>query len=122
MQFFMNPQPYIVKEDMTVSDFATGNDEREVLKGTPVTVGGKFTFADNLYYRPQSSVDKGTWYDFPVTSLVKQDASNTPFNTHDDINQLGHEIESISKAKHAALKAGGTADGFLVRFKRQRSN
>jgi hypothetical protein len=118
---FMGPMKYIVKDDMKVYDFATGNDEKDVSRGDPITVGGKFQYAGALYYRAQSSIDKGTWYGFPVTSLVKQDANNTPFNTHDDINQLGSEIESISKAKHIAIKAGGTADGILTKLKLKRS-
>jgi hypothetical protein len=119
---FMGPMKYIVKDDMKVYDFATGNDEKDVSRGDPITVGGKFQYAGALYYRAQSSIDKGTWYGFPVTALVKQDANNTPFNTHDDINQLGSEIESINKAKHIAIKAGGTADGLLARFKLKRSS
>src|SRR5207253_2617772 len=53
MQFFMNPQVYVVKEDITTFDFATGNDKKEYKKNQRGLIGGKFTFAGNLYYRPQ---------------------------------------------------------------------
>ena len=119
---FMNPMKYVAKSNMNVYDFATGNDEIGVLGGSTITIGGKFQYAGALYYRAQSSIDKGTWYGFPVTALAKQDAKTTPFDTNDDINQLDHEIETISKAKQTAIKTAATADGFFARFKLKRSS
>ena len=120
MKYFLNPQPYVVKQNMTVVDLTTANDQEpveiEVKAGKPVTVGGWFIFGGAKYWRSQSSIDKGTWYGFPVTSLAKQDANNTPFHTGDDIDQLGEEAMRLSRAKHAAIKAGGTAQGWLARL------
>lgn len=112
---------YVVKEDMFVYDLASGNDELKVKKKTPIPVVGTFIFAGRRYYLAQSSFVKGTWYGFPVAFLRRQNAKDAPFDNGDDINQLGHEIESITKPKKAILKAGGMADGFLARFKKQRS-
>lgn len=111
---------YAAREDMEVFDFATGNDRREVKKNTPVPVVGTFIFGGRRYYLAESSFKKNprTWYGFPVASLKRQKADNTPLNTGDDINQLEEEIMlELSKPKHAAIKAGGTATGFFSRLK-----
>jgi hypothetical protein len=116
-----NPQSvmYVAKGNMEVYDFVTGNDRRPVKKNLPIPVVGTFMFANRLYYLAESSFKKGTWYGFPVASLRRQNAKDTPFNTNDDINQLGHEIESITK-NQAVIKAR-SAGGFLSRFKFKRS-
>jgi len=124
MHLLPEPVKYVVTEDLEVYNFATGNDELSVPKGTVVTVAGTFIFNGRRYYRSQSGVDKGTWYGFPVTSLKRQDATNTPFNTGDDIDQIGNEIQQevkVSKAKHGMLKAAGTSSGWLSRLKISRS-
>lgn len=109
---------YATREDMEVFDFATGNDRREVKKNTPVPIVGTFIFGGRRYYLAESSFKKGTWYGFPVASLKRQKADNTPVNTGDDINQLEEEIMmELSKPKQAAIKAGATAQGFFSRFK-----
>jgi hypothetical protein len=119
MKLNMNPIAYIVKgnpgETVKIADFATG-DELEVKAGARVLVGGKFLFGGAYYYRAQSSIEKQTWYGFPVTLLIKEDAHNIPFDTHDDINQLGDEAIALSKTKHVTIKAGATAQGLLSRF------
>jgi hypothetical protein len=123
-----NPTPvdYTVINDMDVYDFATGNDVRHVKAGTPVSVVGTFIFNEHHYYLAGSSFKNHTWYGFPIVypapSLVKNTAKNTPFDTNDDINQLDHEIETISKAKQAAIKTAASADGFFARFKLKKGN
>lgn len=117
MKLFMNPVPYIVKEDMKVYNFETGNDEIAVKEGSIVKVGGKFLYNGSYYYRSQSSIDKGTWYGFLVTSLVKQDATNTPFNTNDDINTLEYEAMAINKSKMSKINRAATAHHLLSRLK-----
>lgn len=116
MTFLSSPQKYLVKEDMKVVDFETGN-KTEVKANTSVKVGGTFLFGGSKFYRSQKSIENKTWYGFPVTSLIKQDATNTLFNTNDDIDQLGDEAErEISKSKQAIIKTAGTTHGWVSRL------
>jgi hypothetical protein len=87
-----------------------------------VASAGKFIFAGAIYYGRQESVETGRWEGIPVATLEHENASNTPFNNNDDISQIGKEMDMIiTKTKHAQLKAGGSLDGLLHRFKGQRS-
>lgn len=123
---FMNPMAYVVNADVTVQDYADEQKPIKVASGTPVMVGGTFIADGSKYYRAQSSIDKGTWYGFPVTSLRKQtDAAPiapSP-NTFDDIDQIGAEVSQImhkekTSAHDRALRVGGTAEGWIIRLLR----
>lgn len=109
---------YAANDAMEVYNFDTGDDVVSVPQNQPVPVVGTFIFAGHRYYLSKSSFIKGTSYGFPVSSLHRQKASNTPFNTGDDINQLGDEALALSKPKHATIKAGATAQGLLSRFRK----
>lgn len=122
MQFFAGgPRIYVAKQGATLFEFPGGNAIKQLQQGANGEIAGRFIFAGSYYYRPKQSVDAGTWEGILVTALDRQGANNTPFDTNDDVNQLGYELDVITKQKHAVLKAGGSADGFLARFKKQRS-
>jgi len=121
MKFFMNPVEYRADDAMTVSNFATGNDEIPVPKGTKIMVGGTFKFNGSIYYRPQSSITKGTWYGFPVTSIHKPNAKNTPMDTPEDheIAQIGKEAMALTKTSNPRLKARASAHGLFAKFNKR---
>jgi CHAP domain len=122
MQFFSKPKMYVANKDTELFEFPSGNPIKQKRQGARGEMAGTFIFAGGVYYRTQESAEAGRWEGYLVSALDRETADNTPFNTNDDINQIGDALDVITKKKHAQLRAGGTLDGLINRLRGQRSN
>jgi hypothetical protein len=119
-QRFMNPVAYVVKADLLVKDLTGSQPDIKRAGGSGVLIGAKFNYNGYLHFRAQSSIDHGTWYVFPATSVRLRKEGDPVGDPDADLDTISGEALQLAVSEGVthptAIRRVATAEGWIERI------